>query len=1060
MFYKKNTAAVLDKDLFLNPTSEYRGQPFWSWNCKVTKEMIKKQIDIYHEMGVGGFTLHCRTGLETPYMSEEFMDLVSYANEYAKEKGMLCYLYDEDRYASGAAGGMVTENVRYRQRAMFLSQKIQDELDMTREEYEARIDAGEKPRGYYITSYWVEINNEGYLEDYGQLTKEAALAKEEELAAVKEEGQRIIQQNAGNNPNQVKIWHAYVKIAKESPWFNDQTYIDVFNKEAVEKFIEVTHQRYYDALGGDFGKSIPSIFTDEPQMAGKFTFPTPDADKDATLSFTDDMNETYQKAYGVSLLSIVPEILWELPDGKVSVHRYHYHDHLAERFACGFPDTIAKWCEEHNIGLTGHFMSERTLFSQTLALSEAMRLYRSMQYPGIDILCDAKEITTAKQAVSVARQNGREGVTSELYGVTHWDADFKTYKLQGDWQAALGVTMRVHHLTFMSMEGEAKRDWPASIGYQSPWYPKFHYVEDHFARLNTVLTRGNALVNVGVIHPIESYWISFGPNSQTQTVREKLDENYENLMQWLLYGTIDFDMISESLLPTQCKELPADPKIEVGAMKYQTILVPDCITIRSTTLDRLEALANAGGRVIFAGMVPKLVDAIPSDRAAKLAERCTCVQFNRTEILEALREDRVVEIRDDKGKYSSNLMYQLREDGDRKWLFICHVNRKNNVLDKREKYYITVKGLHNVTLYNTITGEITPYEATVADEDTMIKVHIFAEDSLLFCLEDGMPAKAAAEPACNYICKKLDIPDGYELSEPNALLLDFAEYKFDDGQWQKKKDILTIDNEFRKAIGLPRRQDHFTQPYRIPFEPIEHKVTLRYRFDSDVEVKGACYAMERPENAKITFNGKAVDTTAKGWYVDEIIRTVALPTIHKGINELEVEIPFGRKVNLEWSYILGDFGVEAYGDYAHIVDKAESLRFGSVVQQKLPFYTGNITYSMDIMADDNYDDVIVEVPHYRAPVMEVFLDGRSKGIIAYAPHKLSIGAVTKGQHKLDIVMYGNRFNGFGTLHNANDEFRWYGPDSYRTSGSQWTDSYLFHDMGILSAVRLHFGKIK
>lgn len=1046
MFYKKNNTQNLDMELFQNPTSEYRGEPFWSWNCKVTKELIKKQIDIYHEMGVGGFTLHCRTGLETPYMSDEFIELVKYCNEYAKEKGMLCYLYDEDRYASGAAGGMVTENVRFRQRAMFLSQKQQEELDRSRDEYEKLIDEGEKPKGYYITSYRVVLDKNGCLKEYEELDKETAVAMSRNMA----------EESGDDGENLTKIWFAYVKLAKESPWFNDQTYIDVFNKEAVEKFIEVTHQRYYDALGEDFGKTIPSIFTDEPQMSGKFAFPSPDANKDATLSYTDDMDETYKEAFGVSLLSIVPEILWELPDGKVSVYRYYYHEHLAERFASSFPDTIAKWCEEHNIGLTGHFMSERTLYSQTLALSEAMRLYRNMQFPGIDILCDAKELTTAKQAVSVARQNGREGVTSELYGVTHWDADFKTYKLQGDWQAALGVTMRVHHLTFMSMEGEAKRDWPASIGYQSPWYPKFSYVEDHFARLNTALTRGKAMVNVGVIHPIESYWISFGPNSQTQTVREQLDENYENLMQWLLYGTIDFDLVSESLLPEQCRELPETDFIKVGQMNYKTILVPDCITIRSTTLDRLEAFVEAGGKVIFAGNVPKLVDAVPSQRAVQLAQKCTCVQFNRTEILDALYEDRLVEIRDDKGKYSSNLIYQMRQDNDKQWLFICHVNRKKNVLDKREKYYITIKGLHKPILYNTITGEIVPYEASIVDGNTMIKVHIFAEDSLLFQLEDGEPAKADAQPAYQYQCCKVKKPDAFTLWEPNVLLLDYAQYQFDDGIWQEKKDILTIDNEFRKEIGLPRRQDHFTQPYRIPDEPIEHKVTLRYYFDSEIEVEDAYYAMERPENAVITMNGQKVDTTSCGWYVDEIITKVKLPKIQKGTNELIVEIPFGRKVNLEWSYILGDFGVEAYGDYAHIVKKPDTLRFGSVVNQRLPFYTGNITYTMNVDVPEDKDDIVVEVPHFSAPVMEVFLDGESGGIIAYAPHKLSLNHVAAGKHKIDIVVYGNRFNGFGTLHNANDEFRWYGPDSYRTSKSQWTDTYLFHPMGILSAVKLHF----
>ena len=291
---------------------------------------------------------------------------------------------------------------------------------------------GEKPKGYYLTSYNVILDENGCLKSYSQVDKNA----------VASEG---------------KLWHAYVKIAEASPWFNDQTYIDVFNKEAVSYFVEVTHQKYFEKIGEDFGKSVPSIFTDEPQMAGKFAVATPFDEKDATLSYTDDMDDTYKAKYGVSLLSIVPEILWELPDKKISQHRYNYHNHLSERFTESFPDQISDWCEEHNLMMTGHYMSERTLYSQTLALSEAMILYRSMQMPGIDILCDQKEFTTAKQAASVARQQGREGVTCELYGVTEWDAEFKTYKLQGDWLAALGITHRCHHLSFMSMEGESKR---------------------------------------------------------------------------------------------------------------------------------------------------------------------------------------------------------------------------------------------------------------------------------------------------------------------------------------------------------------------------------------------------------------------------------------------------------------------------------------------------------------------------------------------------------------------------------------------------------------------------
>ena len=91
----------------------------------------------------------------------------------------------------------------------------------------------------------------------------------------------------------------------------------------------------------------------------------------------------------------------------------------------------------------------------------------------------------------------------EECGVTGWDFDFRGHKFHADWQAALGVTLRVLHLSWVSMKGSAKRDYPASISYQSPWYTEFSYIEDHIARLNTVLTRGKPIVNIGVIHPIE-----------------------------------------------------------------------------------------------------------------------------------------------------------------------------------------------------------------------------------------------------------------------------------------------------------------------------------------------------------------------------------------------------------------------------------------------------------------------------------------------------------------------------------------------------------------------------
>lgn len=62
--------------------------------------------------------------------------------------------------------------------------------------------------------------------------------------------------------------------------------------------------------------------------------------------------------------------------------------------------------------LTGHLMAEPTLSSQTDSDGEAMRSYRGMQLPGIDMLCDEREFSTAKQVQSAVHQFGREAVKS------------------------------------------------------------------------------------------------------------------------------------------------------------------------------------------------------------------------------------------------------------------------------------------------------------------------------------------------------------------------------------------------------------------------------------------------------------------------------------------------------------------------------------------------------------------------------------------------------------------------------------------------------------------------
>ena len=111
MLYPKKEEKSLSAELFQNPTNEYRGAPFWAWNQALSPEVLVKHIDYFKEMGIGGFHMHCRTGLDTPYLGDEYKACVRACVDKAKKDGMYAYLYDEDRWPSGAAGGKVTKDV-------------------------------------------------------------------------------------------------------------------------------------------------------------------------------------------------------------------------------------------------------------------------------------------------------------------------------------------------------------------------------------------------------------------------------------------------------------------------------------------------------------------------------------------------------------------------------------------------------------------------------------------------------------------------------------------------------------------------------------------------------------------------------------------------------------------------------------------------------------------------------------------------------------------------------------------------------------------------------------
>lgn len=996
MLYPDRAAQHLTPELFRHPAAAYRSLPFWSWNCRVTREIIDRQVGVFARMGFGGVVIHPRIGLDIPYLGPEFMELVRYAVERCRAAGLICWLYDDDRFPSGAAGGQVTRDPQFRQRFLLVTEE-------------------EQTQGTLRARY-----------------------------AVGEDGVRRLEAGEAPRPGE-RLRRAYVMELEPRNWFQGQTYVDIMNPAATDRFLALTHEAYARTLGPALGTAAPAIFTDEPRMETstrryQMRLRSAADRADVAVPWSEPLEERLRQR-GIDLLEILPALLWELPGSAAA--RWTFRDAAGEQFVSAFLDRIADWCAAHHVLMTGHVLSEDSLFSQSASLGDCMRCYRRMDVPGIDVLCDDRTFLAAKQAVSVAHQYGREAVASELYGVTRWSCSFKTFKLQGDWQAALGVTARVPHLSWMSMEGEAKRDWPGSIFEQAPWWREYRSLEDYFARLNTALTRGAPGTNVAVIHPVESMWLLLGCEDQTLEKRRALDQQFDGLLRALLLHLIDFDLIAESLLPGQQPRYE-DGCLHIGPMTYRTVIVPALSTLRSTTLQVLEAFRAAGGEVIFAAPPPALVDAKPDPRAAELAARCS-----RMEDIQALcgllRERAGLWVDTAEGRPADQLLVQRRREEDGEWIFLCHAWPSNTGADAPERYTLRLRGAYRLTCYDALTGDIRPLPAEYRGGDTVYHWTAYAQDSLLLRLTPGradlpVPMDPVYRP---YLT--LAQPDRVAFSEPNMLLLDYARARLDGGPETEKTEILRLDNLLRARLGFALRGEDMMQPYALE-EKETHRLELRYTVFSQTEA--ACMlALEHPGNCRVTLNGQPADPADRGWYVDRAIRAIALPTLRKGENELRVALPYHQKTNLENMYLLGDFDVRprAAGESAVLPGTQKNL--GDLTAQGMPFYSGEAIYSFAFSVADA-GEYALRVTDFAAALCAARVDGRSAGQIAYAPHRVSLGCLEAGMHRLEITAFIGRQNGFECLHNAREDYVWYGPAAWRTAGADWTDDYRLQPAGL------------
>lgn len=990
--------------LFEHPTKEYQGKPFWSWNGLLDEKELLRQIDVIKEMGFGGYFMHSRTGLETEYLGEEWFDLINKCADYGQKEDLESWLYDEDRWPSGSAGGMVTKEEKYR--AMFMEMNY-----LTKEVWESY------KRDENTVAVFALTLADGIFSGKRELKDGEAL----------QEGETAVE------------FRTRYSVCNDN--YNGYCYVNTMNKEAVEKYIELTHEKYKEKCGDRLGKEILGIFTDEPHRGAVFSN-FAEGEKNAA-PYTPGMFEEFEKRFGYSLRDNLPELFLRKEEGELSKVTRDYFELCQELFIECFAIPIYEWCKENHLIFTGHVLHEDSLCCQAVMQGSLMRFYEYMEYPGIDLLSEGNKCYwVAKQIESTARQLNKEWVLSELYGCTGWQMNFESYKNIGDWQALFGVNLRCPHLSWYTMKGEAKRDYPASILHQSPWYKDYHYVEDYFSRIHAALHGGKPECGLLVLNPIESVWARaysgafewlMGLDKEIQ----RLEKQYVQVFHGLMNHQIDFDYGEEDIMARHGRV--ENGVLYVGKSAYSKVLVAGVDTMRASTLKLLKEFAAQGGTVVFAGDVPAYVDAEKSSLVKEFAADCVEIPFEENALVKACASGHEVAIQSE-GK--DNIFVQVHRIQGGRLVMLLNTDRENGY----QNVALNLGDGKYAELWDARSGKVTRPEYQVSDGKVTLTLDLEAGGERLYLVADeerDLPKTENFEGTT-----PVELPDSfrYELTEKNICVLDMVTVTDDKGADIPYMEVLKADRALRDTYKIPYRGGEMLQPwYQVKYKGGNTKllstISINYSVDVKVLPKDVRLVVEDLAHIrKVLVNGQEISLESIGKWIDICFDELVIPdqAFVEGKNTITLVMDYYSTCGIEAAYLLGDFGVEVNKDKAALTALPETLTVGDITGQGLPFYSGSVTYLVDGLEGKR---VSVTAKDFGGSLVKLIGDGEA--VIAFPPHKADIRNL-KG---IQVVL--TRRNTFGPLHQIPKRAGSYGPGNFMTEGEGWDPAYELYEQGLL-----------
>lgn len=983
------------RERFARPPAEYAVAPLWTWNDLLTERQIRETLQDMAAQKVMQVFVHPRPGLMTPYLSDDWFRLWEAALDEAEKLGMNVWIYDENSYPSGFAGGFVADQMPESRGRGLAVREVQ------------QVAADDKD---LVAVY----RQEG--DQYRNITAEA---------------------RAGELPKG-KYLAARVVRAKASPWHGGKTYVDLMYPGVTEKFLEVTLEPYRKRFGHEFGQRVPGSFTDEPELRPAGGVP-----------WTPDLPEQFEAKWGYNLLDHLPSLVRDTGDFKKVRHDYfHLLNHLfIERWAKPYYN----YCAKHNLKFTGHYWEHG--WPGALLVPDNMAMYAWQQLPGIDNLMNNYSeglhaqfgnTRTVKELSSVANQMGRTRTLCEAYGAGGWDLRFEDAKRIGDWLYVLGVNFLDPHLSYITIRGARKRDHPQSFSYHTPWWEAYHISAEYFARLSAALSAGRQVNDVLLIEPTTTAWM-YNKEDGGEHLNQ-IGLAFEALVRQWERNQIEYDLGSEDIIARHGSVDTQDKALVVGQARYNVVVLPPYTeTLAGTTVELLEAFTRAGGSIISCGEPPVLVDARPSDRVKVLAQGSNWMRLDGPEAMAAVRGRqwasgmRILPTEGAQGQLYHHR--RVLEDGELVFL----VNTK---IDQPAKGTLTTSRAGDVEKWNIETGNVEPMPARRTGKKLEVAFDLPPCGSLLLFLptEQRELASAAAEQATTLASAG---PLEIQRLDPNVLVLDYVDVACQEetreaipavvaGHWLYAKHGMNR-NPWDRAVQF--KDELITQTF-----PAGSGFTATYRFTIEGQIPDNLFAVvERADLYRITCNGRPVAASGGDWWLDKSFGKIDIASAARvGQNVLKLEAsPFNISHELEAAYIIGDFALQP-AERGFVIVPDQAMKLGPWNEQGYRLYGHRVAYKQKFDIARKQGRYRLKLPAWYGSVAKVMVNGQDAGYIGWRPWECDVtDQVTAGANEIEVVVIGTLRNTLGPSHGPRLGTAWPGmwekqPETGPPAGQAYT----------------------